>query len=169
VNPFEFTFFAVLVVALLGLAGYILVRQHQTRRLLQQPGGVPEEDREHLRRQVRRRTVSAVLMVLLAGMLVGYFFLHASYKELEDQIDGRAGQPDAPAVPPEHKAFVRFFAGYWATALFVLLGILFLAVIDFWAIARHGLRSHRRLQADHRDKLRAELERYRQRRGNGEV
>jgi hypothetical protein len=169
VSPYEFAFFAVLVVALLALAGLVGAQQRKLLRRLREPGGVPAEDREHLHRQARRRLVSAVLMVVLAGFLIGHFFLHPTYKEVAERLEGRAQQADPDPVADEDKRFARLFAAYWAAAMFVLLGILFLAVIDFWATARHGLRSHRRLQADHRAQLQAEVERYRQRRANGEI
>ncbi|MCC6421179.1 MAG: hypothetical protein IT429_23330 [Gemmataceae bacterium] len=169
-NPFEFALFAVLIAILLALAGVVGSRQLRTLRGLAARPDLSNEDRSYQRRQARRRLTTSVLMIVLAGMLLGYFFLHPAYKDVAAQVEGRGQRANPEPIAPEHKAFLRLFVGYWVAALLVLLAILFLAVFDFWAIARHGLSSHRKLQADHRALLQADVERYRQRRtGNGEA
>ena len=56
---------------------------------------------------------------------------------------------------------------YLSGGLFVLLMLLVLATMDFWATARYGLSQHRKLQADHRAMLKKEVDKHRQER-NGQ-
>jgi hypothetical protein len=164
VNPGELSFTLVLIVVLLGLAGYFGWRQIQALRGLRGQPDLPREDRRYVRRQGVRRLVCCVLMVVLAGMLVGWFFLHPHYREVSLQLDQRAKGED---ITPEQRTFLRLFAIYWIAALFMLFMIFVLAAVDFWAITRFGLRHHRRLQADHRAELEEQVARLRARR-NGQ-
>jgi hypothetical protein len=161
VNPGEFSFTLSLIVVLLALAGYFGWRQIQALRALRTQPELAREDRRFARRQALRRLVCCVLMVIVAGMLVGWFALHPQYREVSRQLEERG--PNAERTP-EQKAFLQFFAAYWIVALFLLFLIIFLAAVDFWAIARFGLRHHRQLQADHRAEIEEEVARLRARR-----
>jgi len=166
VNPVESVSLVALIVVLLGIAGYMTWRQVRALRGLAE---LPAEERPHQHRQARRRLFSSALMVVFAGMLIGYFFLYPTYREVTRQVEGRNQLENPPPLTPEQEQFLRLFTWYWSAAFLVLLLLVSLAVVDFWATARFGLRSHRRLQADHRAQLQAEVQRFRNRRdGNGE-
>ncbi|HYT92580.1 MAG TPA: hypothetical protein VEL76_27945 [Gemmataceae bacterium] len=160
----EFSFTLLLIVLLLALAGYFGLRQLRALRRLRARPDLPREDRRFVRRQALRRLICCCLMILVAGMLIGWFFLHPHYLEVSRQLDER---PQGVEATPEQTAFLRFFAAYWIIALFAVFLVVFLATVDFWAIARFGLRHHRRLQADQRALLEEQIARLRARR-NGE-
>jgi hypothetical protein len=174
-NPDHLGFTLVLVAVLLGLAGYFGRQQLRTLRGLKSPD-VPDvvgaDDRGYLRSRAYRRLVCSVLMVAIAGLLIGWLFLESEHRELEKQF--HAAQAVDPAARPsqEHEDFFRLFWVYLSAALMVLLLLLVLATMDFWATARYGLNQHRKLQADRRAMLQDQMTRRRQERngqgGNGE-
>jgi hypothetical protein len=145
-NPAEIIFGALLIVALLGLAGYFAWRQQKTLARLRQQD-LPPEDRLYLHKQVQRRLLYSVLMAVLGFMLVGSFFL-------ENQIRSEAAAVQNADRPAPDEADRRnsawFFAFYWVVFLLLLLVILSLAAVDLLAIARFGLRHRRQLEAEQR-------------------
>src|SRR5437764_9767901 len=159
VDPAELFFLVALAAVLVGLAGYFGWRQVQTLRGL---AGQPAEDRSYLRRQAVRRLVCCTLMVVLAGLLLGNIFLEPHLQEMSRQLAQQQGE-----ASQENKEFARFFGVYQGAALIVLFALLLLAAVDFWAIARFGMRHRRQLQADHRASLHEEIARLR-RRHNGD-
>jgi uncharacterized protein HemX len=160
-------FTLVLVAVLLGLAGYFGWQQVRTLRGLKAPAGVDADNRFYLRSQAYRRLFCSLLMVVLAAQLVGWLFLEATDQELQREL--RAARAIDPAAPPsqEQKAFAQIFVLHMSAGLFVLLMLLVLATMDFWATARYGLSQHRKLQADHRALLKKEVDKHRQER-NGQ-
>jgi hypothetical protein len=164
VNPSELAFLIVMIVLLVGLAGYFGWRQLQTLGSLRTQ---PAEEQPYLRRQAIRRLICCVLMLVLAGMLLGSLPLDASLQEMRRELERRPQGDEA--VPEEHKDLFRLYVTYWMAALCVLFALLALAAVDFWAIARFGARHRRQLQADHRAGLKEEIARLRRRHnGNGE-
>jgi hypothetical protein len=166
-NPNQLGFTLVLVAVLLGVAGYFGRQQVLTLRGLASPDVLDADERRYLRVQAYRRLICSVLMVLIAGLLVGWLFLEAEHRELPKEM--RAAQAVDPAAVPteEQKDFARLFWIYLVAALSVLTVLLALATMDFWATARYGLRQHRKLQADHKALLQEQAARWRQQR-NGQ-
>jgi len=150
----EIIFGVLLVLVLLGMGAYYGYRQVQSLRTLGPDSDMPVADRSHFRRQALRRLVCSVLMFVFAGFLVGWFFLS---RELA------AVPPPDPDRPTEHP-LVRTITFYWIAALFVLFGLLALAVFDLIATARHGFRSSRLLENERRAELEAEVARIRRER-----
>jgi hypothetical protein len=138
---------------LIFLAVFFSLRQRHTLAQLRLDGELSAEDRLYFIRQVRRRLICSLLMVIFAGMLVGWFFLGDVPKPME-------GEP----IPDEVKDTIRFMTVYWIIALFVLLAILFLASFDFLATARFGMRRVRQLENDRRAVLEMEAAKLRRRR-----
>jgi hypothetical protein len=168
-NPDLLGFTLVLVAVLLGLAAYFGRQQLRTLRGLKSPDVAGADDRGYLRSRAYRRLVCSALMVAIAGLLIGWLFLESEHRELQKQM--LAAQAADPAAPPsqEQKDFVRLFWVYLSSALLVLLLLLVLATMDFWATARYGLSQHRKLQADRRAMLQDQMARRRQERnGQGE-
>jgi hypothetical protein len=156
-NPSELAFGALLVIALLGMAGYYAWRQRHTLRLLRDPSLSPE-DRGYLQGQVRRRMMSSVLMVVLAGMLIAWYFLEGHFGDIQPVAERPA------KLEPEQKESLRFMMLYWVVALIVLFGILILAALDLVATARFGRRHQRQLEADRRATLERDVASFRQQR-----
>jgi hypothetical protein len=164
VNPSELAFGAALVPVLIGLACYFGWRQVRTLRSLRAQPELSREDQLYLRGQARRRLACSVLMLALAGMLVGYYFLDATYREVrQERAAETAREGEDAAVQPEHKAFLQQFAAYWILFLLLLMTMLVLVAVDVWAIAKFGQRHHRQLRAELQATLAHEVARLRHR------
>jgi hypothetical protein len=166
-NPGELIFILVLATILLALAAYFGRRQIQVLRSLPQSSADPDE-RRYLRSQAQRRLFCSFLMVVFAAMLLGWIGLNARYLDLLEQKRAVEAADPAAEATQEEKDFGRLVSVYLVVALLVLLGMVSLAIIDFWAIARFGLSQQRRLHADRR----ALLEEYaarRRRERNGDT
>jgi hypothetical protein len=158
VDPAELAFMVVLIVVLLATAGYF--GWHQVRTLRgANPAGVDE--RRYAVRQAWRRLFCCGLMVLVAVLLIGWFFLDPGFRELH-------ARAQSDPLTEGDKDFTRFMAVYWGLVLVAVFALLALAAADSWAIARFGLRQRRRLQEDHRAQLEEQLARLRQQRNGHE-
>jgi hypothetical protein len=164
VNPVEFALTSVLVVLVAGLSGYFGWRQWGTLRRLRAEPDLPAEERCYLHNQAWRRLVCCALLLVIAGFLVGWFFLEADYRAIRAQAQERAERKEDKELTADQQRFLRFFTFYWGVALGLLLVVLSLAALDLWAIARFGLHKHRQLQADHRALMEEHAARLRSRR-----
>ncbi|MBI3410203.1 MAG: hypothetical protein HY040_17825 [Planctomycetes bacterium] len=151
----ELFFGIVIVLVLLGVAGYFGWLQIQNSQNLRRNRDMPAEERQFIRRQVRRRLICCVLMVIFAGCLAGWFFIEA---RLPERLANN------PEEKPGDNPWVEMIVYYWTFALLVLFAILALAGLDAIATARYGLRSHRALENERRAVLEAEAARLRQQR-----
>jgi uncharacterized iron-regulated membrane protein len=157
----------VLTAVLVGLAVYFGRRQFQTLRRLSTPEAGGADERRYLRMQAYRRLFCSALMLLLAAFLLGWLFLDNQYNEIREQVALNNRNDPAQPRTPEQESFLRLFSTYWIVALLVLMVLVALAGLDFWATARFGLNQHRRLQADQRALLQQETaQRRRDRNGN---
>jgi hypothetical protein len=151
----EVSFGILLVLALLALGGYFAWRQFRIRQALAWDRSMPLEDRRFLIRQTRRRLICSVLMVLLAALLIGWYFIEANLPDLRSIADHEPG---------ESQPLVELVAYYWIAALLVLFGILTLAGMDFFATARYGMHQKKLLEVERRSVLEIEATRLRNRR-----
>jgi hypothetical protein len=166
VNPFELTFGVLTVLVLLGLAAYFSWRQIQTLGRVRRQSDLSTEDRSYFRSQARRRLLGSALMVLLAGVLIGSYFLDQEYRQLTEQAEQR---PDRSApIGPEEKEFLQRYTIYWVIALVVVFLFGLFAVLDVLATLRYGASQHRQLRDQHRAQLEQEVRRFRQER-NGDT
>jgi hypothetical protein len=145
-------------IALAGLLGFIAVYfalgQRQTLAQLRHDVELSADDRRYLWRQVVRRLLNSVLLFLLAGFIVGWFFLESRF------VPAEPVEPGAP-VPESVKDSVWLLAYYVIAGLLVLLVVMTLTVADWVATARYGARRWRQLEDDRRAVLEAEVERLR--------
>jgi len=157
----QLLFGVVLVIVLLGLAGFYAWQQvHVLRRV--RAGESGGEEGIYLRRQAWRRLVGSALMVLLAVLLAGaLLFLEVPAQQLADRVDAASPQAVEGA---EQKAFGNFYGYYWLVFLLLLLGLVLLAGVDLWAVRRFGRRELRRLQDDRRAMIARQSALLRQRR-----
>lgn len=166
----EQVFVSLIIVMLLGLAGYYVWRQVQTLRLLPMQENLPPEDRSYVRNQAWRRLVSCGLMVLLAVLLTGHYVLglEDQAKKVGNESEKSRDLGEKRVFNAEEKRFVNLYTYSWITILLVLLSLLGLAAFDLWAIHRFGLRHHRQIQADRRAMLERQVARMRtERNGHG--
>ncbi len=147
-----------LAVLLVAIALYYGWRQLQSMRALSRDVNVSFNERMYLVRQATRRVSISVLMLVIAGFLVAWFFLDHSGMPPEDFAQG-----DRPMTASEKDA-VRFVGLYWISTLLVVFVIIVLAIFDLWATARFGYERRKRLEEARQAALAAELAQLRQRR-----
>jgi hypothetical protein len=82
--------------------------------------------------------------------------LDAKYEEIGQQAAEQADRP-VPDLDPVQHHWVTFFAFYWILAILLLLGMIYIALMDYWAVRRFGLRQTRQLQADRRAMLERQM------------
>jgi hypothetical protein len=152
VDPLELTLGIGLAGLLVAVAGYFAWKQQQTLQQLRHDTELTFDDRRYLHRQVVRRLFSSALLVVLAGFLIGWYFL-------EPDMDTLKPVDAAAELTENAKEALRFFAYYWIAALLVFLVVLVLAVYDMLATARFGARQRRQLEEERRATLNAEVER----------
>jgi hypothetical protein len=160
-NPFELAFGIVLVVILIGLALYFAWRQVQTMRQLRGQSEVTDEDRRYYRAQAWRRLTGCLLMLVLAGVLIGSYFLEPEYRRITEDRD------KATPIKAEDQDFLRQFTVYWVVALALVFFFVVFAMLDLLATLKYGIRKQRQLRTEHRAALEAEVRRIRQQR-NGQ-
>jgi hypothetical protein len=167
VNSAELGLTLTLAAVLVGLAVYFGRRQFQTLRLLAAPDAITVDDRRYLRTQAYRRLFCSALMLVFAAFLVGGLFLWIEYRDIDKQIQLMKAEDPSASLTQDQNDFVRLFTTYWIAALLVLMVLVALAGLDFWATARYGLNQVRRLQADQRALLQQHAtQRRRDRNGN---
>jgi heme A synthase len=164
VSAAEFGLTLTLATILVALAVYFGRRQFQTLRALKSPAVGDADERRYLRKRAYRRLFCSALMLLFAGLLVGWIFLGIQAHEIDQQLEhAKANHPEAQ-LTQEQEQFMRLFSTYWIVALLVLLVLMALASMDFWATARYGLSEHRRLQAHQRAVIERDLAQHRRQR-----
>jgi prepilin signal peptidase PulO-like enzyme (type II secretory pathway) len=153
-----------LSVLLVGIAVVSLRYQLRTWRRLRSGEAIPSDDRRYLRGLLQRRTLNALLMLILAGMLAGAY-LSGGQGELE-RI-GELRQQNPPVEPTaEDKEIVKSWAIYWIGVLGLLFFVLMIAMADYLATAIYGRQQLRRIRAEQSTLLERDLAVYRQQKLN---
>jgi hypothetical protein len=156
-----------LMAALVGGFALVSLRyQYRTWRRLRTES-LASDDRRYLRGVCQRRTLNAVLLLALAGMLAGSYFT-GGLDEL--RRIGHLNQQDPPAEPtPEDKEMVRSQAIYWIVVLVLLFVVIMVAIADYTATSLYGRQQLRRIQHEQRDLLERDLAVYRQQKLNDRI
>ena len=149
---------ASLAVLLVVIALYYGWRQVQSLRAMSRDVNVAFDERMYLVRQATRRISVSVLLLVIAGFLVAWFFVDHSGMPPEDFAQGNRPMTDA------EKDAVRFVGMYWISALLVVFVVIMLAVFDLWATARFGYERRKKLEEARQAALAAKLAQIRQRR-----
>jgi hypothetical protein len=158
-------FGTLLVVVLLGLAGYYAWRQMQTSRAMRAAEETGPEERVYLRRQVWRRIFGCVLMVILAVMLSGQLlFLEGPMQDLSDHINAAQQRGEEPELTLDERNLRKFYTVWNIGLLLTLLVFLATAGVDYLSTRRFGRRQLRRIQADRRAMIERQAARLRQER-----
>ena len=160
----QIAFGIVLIILLLGMAAFFGWRQVQTLRRLRQTPDLPPEDRLYTRNQAQRRLVSSVLMVVLAGLLAVHFAFEDRINQLFDQAAHNRQLGEAVPADPEQQRFIDFYGTFWVVTLLVLLSMIGLAAVDYFAIRRYARRHYRQIQQDRRAMIENEIARLRSQR-----
>lgn len=137
-TEFIFAIGAVLVIA--GL--WLTFRHRRTRAAREADASLSDAEREFYRRQLRRRTITSVLLILL-GILV----------PIGDMLFGRGGRPEPLPLTI-----------YWGGVLLLVLLMLGLAVADLVMTGRHTRKALNRIRSE-QAALEHELQDFRRSRG----
>lgn len=151
----ESVFAVVIVVLLLGLAGYFAWRQWQTLRRLSGRPDLPPEDRHFQRAQAWRRLICSGVMVVMAGLLVGSYWVGQEQQAtLMGQPNPRgAGEP----LDPARQQFLTQYSTFWIVFGVLLLGLVLLAFLDMWAIQRFARKQFHRIHSERRAMIEREV------------
>jgi hypothetical protein len=160
----QIVFGALLVVVLLGVAGFYGWRQVALLRRLRLRQDIPSEEDDYLRRQAWRRLINSGLMVLLAGMLAFVLVtLEGPVGKVAKEREAYTAE-NAPPFTPAEKDLLHVWGGLYVAILLVLLAVLFVAGADLWSTRRYARKAYRKLQADRRAMIERQLLRMRQER-----
>jgi len=164
VDTGQFVFGILIVVATAALGGYYAWQQWQSLRRLRAEDMTPDDDRRFLRNQAWRRLAGAVLLLLVAGLFVGMFFLEEPILKIERQGDDARAHGESPKPEQSQKEFVRLYVGYWIVLLLLVLGIIAIAGYELFAIRRYSVEHMRRIQDERRAMIASETARLRRER-----
>jgi hypothetical protein len=154
VDPLGITIGILISCILIAIALYFAWRQRTTLAILRYHVSMPSDQRRYLLKQCYRRLFNSVLLLVLAGMMFGSLFLDFEPMRAEAPIDRDAAS----------KHSLRILSAYFITMLLLLMVILTLAILDFWATARFSLQQQKQLLAEHQAMLQADLWDYQRRR-----
>lgn len=165
----QIIFGAVLVLVLLFTSILYIVRQIMALRRLRAVEEMALEERTYLHSRARRRMVTSILLLLLGVMLAGgMVYLEEPAQRLADNQAAKEQSGDTTPLDPEQKLFARLYGAFWILFLLVLMAVIFLAALDYWATRRYGLHQHRKIIADRRAMIEREVSRLRRER-NGHL
>jgi hypothetical protein len=161
----QLIFGVVLVLVLFFVAILYIVRQIQTLRRLRAAEEMALEERAYLHDRARRRLVTSLLLFLLGVMLAGgLIYLESPAQKLADDRDAMRQQGDTAPLDPEQREFARVYLVFWILFLLILMAVIFLAALDYWATRTYALRQHRKIIDDRRAMIEREVSRLRRER-----
>ena len=105
----QIVFGASLIVILLALAGYTGWKQWHVLRWANAEGTLSPEDLKYYRRQSSRRLICAVLMLALAGVLIGSFFFEDRAQELANKVQEARQRGEEAELNVEDLRFRDFY------------------------------------------------------------
>jgi hypothetical protein len=148
----EYFFAALIIIVLLGMAGYYAWRQVRLLQKLRRDDFTPE-DRSYYRGQAWRRLVGCALMLVMAALLIASYGFGQEQQAEQVTHAGKAATGDKPALTDENRRFLQQYSQFWIIFTLVLLAWVCLAFFDVWTIRRYGKRQFRQIQAEHRAEL----------------
>jgi sterol desaturase/sphingolipid hydroxylase (fatty acid hydroxylase superfamily) len=161
----QILFGAVLVLVLLFVAVLYTVRQVVALRRLRAAEEMALEERAYLHGRAWRRLVTSLLLFLLGIMLAGaLLYLETPAQQLAEEQAAKQQQGDTTPLAPEQRKFARLYAWFWIFFLLILMVVVFLAALDYWATRCYGIRQHRKIIDDRRAMIEREVSRLRQER-----
>ena len=159
--------------AVLVLVGALTaLRQKRALRVLADEPFVADADRRYRRGQALRRSATSLLLVVIGGMIAGYYLsgMDARMDAIPERNKVGApadGDPDPQADPD--KQFAKLVGFYWIGIMGLVFAAVCLAVFDFWATRTYWMARYRELKADHDTKLQRDLAVFRQQKLNARV
>jgi len=166
------------VVGLILAASLVLVgaltaqRQRRALRAMAEEQFLADEDRRYRRGQALRRMATSALLVVVGGMIGGYYL-----SGMDARMDA-IPKPNKNGAPPEgepnpqaeaDKQFAKLVGFYWIGIMGLVFVAVCLAVFDFWATRKYWMARYKELKADHDAKLQRDLAVFRQQKLNERV
>ena len=163
----ELVAMSVLAVLIVLVGGYYLFTAIRTLRRTSPRFEMLPDERQFLRRQACRRLINSVLMLVLAGLLIGAYTMGMPKRlvEINDERENKMVDGVKPPLTKEQKTFVWFFGGSVIAFLSLLFVIVMLAGLDLMATRRYALLALRKIQTDRRAMIERQLEKWREERG----
>ncbi|MHB1422439.1 MAG: hypothetical protein ACYC3I_04420 [Gemmataceae bacterium] len=161
----QIIFGVVLVFVLLSVAVLYIARQIVSLRRLGAAEEMPLEEHAYLHSRARRRLFSSLLLFLLGVMLAGaLIYLENPAQQLADKQAAKEKQGDTTPLAAEQRQFAQFYGYFWIIFLLILMVVIFLAALDYWATRRFALGQRRKIIDDRRAMIEREVARLRQER-----
>jgi hypothetical protein len=168
-----------MTVGLILATGLILVgaltalRQRRALRAMADEPFLADEDRRYRRGQAVRRMMTSGLLVVVGGLIGGYYL--SGMDARMDAIPARnkvgappqEGEPDPQAEAD--KQFTKMVGFYWIGVMGLVFAAVCLAVLDFWFTRKYWMARYKELKADHEAKLQRDLAVFRQQKLNERV
>jgi hypothetical protein len=162
-----------LLAASLVLVGvFTALRQRRALRVLAAEAFLADEDRVYRRGQAKRRAASSVLLILIGGMIGGYYLsgMDARMDAIPVRDKGDAppeGEPNPQAESDTQ--FTKLVGFYWIGVMGLVFVAVCFAVYDFWATRKYWMARYKELKADHEAKLQRDLAVFRQQKLNERI
>ena len=157
----------ILAAALVLVGALTALRQRRALRALADEPFVADADRRYRRGQAVRRMATSALLVVIGGMIAGYYLSGMDARMDAIPERNRDGGPDPRADPD--KQFAKLVGFYWIGIMGLVFAAVCLAVFDFWATRTYWMARYRELKADHDTKLQRDLAVFRQPKLNARV
>lgn len=156
----------ILVVITIGIAIYFGRQQFNTLTWLRTRPELSETDRLYFRRQSYRRLVGCMLLVAI-GILIAAFFVSGldEWTTKMGQIIDEKGV-EVAKLDPEVQRMKNVFRWYIIVLMLLLLALVIVAGIDYWAIRKYGNRHLDQIKSDRRAMIEQELAELRRAKGN---
>ena len=167
-----------MTVGLIVATGVILVgvlaalRQKRALSAIAEEQFLADEDRHYRRGQALRRLVTSGLLVVIGGMIGGYYLSGMDARMDAIAAGNKAGAPPEGEPDPQAEAdkqFTKLVGFYWIGVMGLVFVAVCLAVFDFWATRKYWMARYKELKADHDAKLQRDLAVYRQQKLNERV
>jgi hypothetical protein len=158
------------VLVLIGLL--TAARQRRALRALRGERYLADEDRVYRRGQAVRRLATSGLLVVMGGMIAGYYLSGMDARMDAIPERNKLGAPPEGEPDPRDEAdkqFTKFVGFYWIAVMVLVFAAVSLAVVDFWATRRYWMARYKELKADHQAKLQRDLAVFRQQKLNERV
>jgi uncharacterized protein YneF (UPF0154 family) len=162
----------ILAAGLVLVGVFTAVRQRRALEALKDEPFLPDEDRAYRRGQAKRRLATSGLLVVIGGMIGGYYLSGMDARMDAIPERNRVGAPPEGEPDPQAEAdkqFTKFVGFYWIGVMLLVFAAVCLAVVDFWATRKYWMARYKELKADHEAKLQRDLAVFRQQKLNQRV
>jgi H+/Cl- antiporter ClcA len=154
-----------LVVVTIGVAVFFAWQQFRSLAWLRADPDLSDEDQRYFRKQAIRRLVGCGLLVAVGGMIAAYYL--SGLDDWTTRVGEQVAEKGADVVKndPEVQRMKDVFRWYAIIVLLLLLALVIVAALDYWAIRGYGARHMKQISSDRKAMLERELAELRKARG----